>query len=60
MDNKKEHDLRDYVPARTSITNIKSRMAGDVDSANVPTDENPSLVQPGPQYMTNGQDVKGS
>jgi hypothetical protein len=57
---KKKHDLRDEVPARTSITNTESRMAGGADNPNVSTDQNPSLVKPGPQDMPNGQDVKGS
>jgi hypothetical protein len=60
MDGKKEHDLRDDIPARISITNTESRMAGGADNANVSTDENPSLIRPGPQNMPNGQDVKGS
>lgn len=57
---KKKHDLRDDVPARTSITNTESRMAGGADNPNVSTDENPSTVKPGPQNMPNGQDIKGS
>jgi hypothetical protein len=60
MDGKKEHDLRDDIPARICITNTESRMAGGADNANVSTDENPSLIRPGPQNMPNGQDVKGS
>lgn len=60
MDEKKKHDLRDEAPARTSITNTESRMAGGADNPNVSTDENPGTVKPGPQNMPNGQDVKGS
>jgi hypothetical protein len=60
MGGEKEHDMRDDMPARTSIANTKSRMAGGVDNLNLFTDENPPLVQPGPQDMPNGQDVKGS
>ena len=60
MDGKKEHDLRDDIPARISITNTESRMAGGADNPNVSTDENPPLIKPGPQDMPDGQDVKGS
>jgi hypothetical protein len=60
MDQKKKHDLRDDVPARTTITNTNSRMAGGADNPNVAGDENPPLVKPGPQDMPSGQDVKGS
>jgi hypothetical protein len=60
MDEKKKHDLRDEIPVRTTITNTESRMAGGADNANVSTDQNPSLVKPGPQDMPTGQDVKGS
>ena len=60
MDQKKKHDLRDDVPARTSITNTESRMAGGADNPNVSTDQNPRSVKPGPERMPNGQDVKGS
>ena len=60
MDQKKKHDLRDDVPARTSITNTDSRMAGGADNPNVSTDQNSHLVKPGAQNLPNGQDVKGS
>ena len=59
MDEKK-HDLRDEVPARTTITNTNSHMAGGADNPAVSTDENPHTVKPGPQNLPNGQDVKGS
>ena len=55
----KKHDLRDDVPARTSITNTESRMAGGADNPNVAVGDDEPLVAPGPSEKgSQGQDTK--
>ena len=57
---KKTHDLRDEVPARTSITDTRSRMAGGADNPNVAVGDDEPLVAPGPSEKgAQGQDTKG-
>lgn len=60
MSEKKKHDLRDDAPARTSITNTRSRMAGGADNPNVAVGDDEPMVSPGPSEKgEQGQDTKG-
>lgn len=43
----KKHDLRDEAPARTSITNTQSRMAGGADNPVMSTVDDTPLKHPG-------------
>ena len=58
---KKKHDLRDEIPATTSITNTNSRMAGGADNPNVAFKDDNRILSPGPSAPApDGQDTKSS
>jgi hypothetical protein len=60
-DKKNRHDLRDEVPAPTSITNTNSRMAGGADNANVSGADGTPLKKPGvTQREPDGNNVSDS
>ena len=58
---KKKHDLRDEIPATTSITNTNSRMAGGADNPNVKVREGNTVLSPGTgSPVPEGQSTKSS
>lgn len=58
----KKHDLRDDVPARLSVTNTESRMAGGIDNPNVEVGDDNDILKPGvvDSKVPDGQDTKSS
>ena len=61
MTDKKKHDMRDDVPAKTTITNTNSRMAGGLDNPNVKVKDDGKILTPGASSpVPEGQDTKSS
>jgi hypothetical protein len=61
MTAKKKHDLREDIPAPTTITNTNSRMAGGSDNPNVKVDDAGKILTPGASSpVPEGQNTKSS
>jgi hypothetical protein len=61
MTAKKKHDLRDDIPAPTTLTNTNSRMAGGSDNPNVKVKDQGKLLTPGASgSVPDGQNTKSS
>ena len=61
MTDGKKHDMRDDIPATTTITNTNSRMAGGVDNPNVKVKDEGKVQPPGASSSApDGQNTKSS
>jgi hypothetical protein len=61
MTDKSKHDMRDEIPAKTTITNTNSRMAGGVDNPNVKVKDEGKILTPGASgSVPDGQNTKSS
>ena len=61
MTDPKKHDMRDEIPAATTITNTNSRMAGGADNPNVKVKDGGKVLTPGASSSApDGQDTKSS